>query len=117
MRHLALTLVLVLYRPSPWVFVLDDLYPMASALPALRTFTVRIVPSPEHEHRYFRRSIACGYGLAGNIILVKKQIEEAAYPAIVDLGKALFSEKEFTCEDGGWERETYIIELATGDGI
>lgn len=94
-RHLALTLILAFRPTGPWIFVLDDLYHMASALPALCTATVCLIPSPEHEHRYFRRSIKYDQLPARN------EGTEAAYPAILDLGKALFGEKGVTCEEVG----------------
>ena len=61
---------------------------MAITLADLRTFTVHIMPSPEHEDRYFRRSIKYDHSFA------RHEVMEAAYPAIVDLGKVLFSGKK-----------------------
>jgi hypothetical protein len=68
------------------------------------------MPSPEHENRYFRRSIKYKHRFA------RREVREAAYPAIVDLGKVLFGWKEVTCNELGWEKSTYTLKLTTEGG-
>ena len=103
-------MILALRQTGLWIFSLDDFYYPASALPELCTATVYVLPSPEHENRYFRRSIKYEHRL------VKHEIRQAAYPAIIDLGKVLFGEKEVTHEEVGWEKTTFTLKLTTEGG-
>lgn len=106
-HHLTLTLILALRTAGLWLLDLNALQALAPLLPGLRTATVTMIPSPEPCYRAFYRTNKYGE-------LSDNEIKGAAYPAVLDLGRALFRGQVVACEVVGWDRGSYVLDLSTG---